>query len=93
MQTRETSWLLLKASSRMEMETETVRIDVPRQEAAPALPENFHLWLVARSAEARAFVQQATDHTVREDLLRLAEDYDEIARQTAPRREAEAREL
>jgi hypothetical protein len=86
MQTKETSRLLLKASSRVEVETEVFNNDAALPEAALGLPRNFHLWLGARADEARAFVQQATDHTVREDLLRLAEDYDKIARQTAPRR-------
>lgn len=90
LQTREASRLLLKASSRVEVNTEVIENGAAKQEAAPGLPKNFLPWLAARSDEARAFVAKATDHTVRDDLLRLAEDYDEIARQTAPRRQGGA---
>jgi hypothetical protein len=60
-------------------------LDQSPQAEAHMLPRGFHVWLDARSVEARSFVEKATDYSVRRDLLEIARTYDQIAKQTAPR--------
>ncbi len=84
-QTSEVSHRLVKASAEVEQQFRRHEDAHCQPQAPEGLPGNLLIWLDARSCEARAFAGKATDHTIRQDMLRLADNYDKIAREAPPR--------